>query len=171
MNKRALACFVIVLLAAFLVCGCGTAQKKMQTEVTGIKSRVETLESRVETVESKQAEVERTTAEQAMAIDDIKSVAQPQPGTNISVKPRAGAYAGKMKDIQRALKTAGYYDGKIDGIKGKGTKKAIKDFQRANGLQIDGVVGSRTWELLSRYLSAVNEPAMSAQAGGDEGIK
>ncbi len=169
MGRKSLVGLSVIILAVFIISGCGTSQKKVQSEVTGIKTRVETLESRVEGVESKQADVERMTAEQAQALDDLKSVNMSQPNTNISVKPREGARAGKMKEIQQALKNAGYYDGKIDGVKGKNTKKAIKDFQKSNGLQADGVVGRRTWDLLSNHLSAAS--AVPASPSGDEAVK
>ncbi len=169
MGRKSLVGLSIVVLAAFVISGCGTSQKRVQSEVTGIKTRVETLESRVEGVESKQADVERMTAEQAQALDDLKSVRVPQPNTNISVKPRARAYTGRMKDIQQALKNAGYYDGKIDGVKGKNTKKAIKDFQKASGLRADGVAGPRTWDLLSNHLSSA--PAVQTYPSGDEAVK
>lgn len=172
MGRKSLICLSVAILAAFIISGCGTSQKKVQSEVTGIKTRVETLESRVEGVESKQAEVERMTAEQAQALDDIKAAGASQVKTNISVKTREGARSGKTKDIQQALKNAGYYDGKIDGVKGKGTRKAIKDFQRANGLKADGVVGRRTWDLLSNHLSAAPANAAAPDSvSGDEGAK
>ena len=56
------------------------------------------------------------------------------------------------KNIQRALQNAGFYKGPIDGVIGPKTKEAIKEFQKANGLKADGVVGKRTWSKLSRYL-------------------
>ena len=169
MNKKGLALITIALLAAFIVSGCGTAPKKVQAEVTGIKTRVETLESRVESVETKQAEVERTTAEQAQALEDLKTSTSTQAKSNISVKTREDAHGSRMKDIQQALKNAGYYDGKVDGVKGKNTKKAIKDFQKANGLKADGVVGPRTWDLLSNYLSAAS--AVPASGSVEEAAK
>ena len=52
-----------------------------------------------------------------------------------------------------ALKNAGYYSGKVDGVKGRNTKRAIKAFQRDHGLVSDGVAGKKTWDLLSKYLS------------------
>jgi murein L,D-transpeptidase YcbB/YkuD len=167
MGRKSLVCLSVAILAAFIISGCGTSQKKVQTEVTGIKTRVETLESRVEGVESKQAEVERLAAEQAQALEDMKSAGMSQAKTNISVKPREGARSEKMKDIQQALKNAGYYNGNVDGVKGKGTKRAIKEFQKANGLRADGVVGRKTWDLLSKHLSA----AAPGSVSGDEGIK
>jgi len=58
----------------------------------------------------------------------------------------------KAKQIQLALKNAGYYSGAIDGKIGKVTKDAIKAFQRANNLIVDGKMGKKTWELLRKYL-------------------
>jgi murein L,D-transpeptidase YcbB/YkuD len=55
-------------------------------------------------------------------------------------------------EIQTALKKAGFYKGVIDGQIGTQTKEAIKKFQQANGINPDGVVGSRTWVLMQKYL-------------------
>jgi peptidoglycan hydrolase-like protein with peptidoglycan-binding domain len=59
----------------------------------------------------------------------------------------------KNRQIQTALKNAGYDPGTIDGKLGQKSKKAIKDFQTANGLKADGKVGPKTWSKLSTYLS------------------
>ncbi len=56
------------------------------------------------------------------------------------------------KEIQEALSKAGFYAGTLDGVIGPGTKEAIRKFQEANQLTPDGVVGSKTWTLLVRYL-------------------
>ena len=61
--------------------------------------------------------------------------------------------ADRAKDIQRALKSAGFYDGAIDGKIGPKTKTAIGVFQKAKGLVADGKVGPRTWTELSKYLN------------------
>lgn len=58
-----------------------------------------------------------------------------------------------LKQIQRALKSAGFYQGSIDGKIGPKTKAAIIKFQKANGLKADGIVGKRTSAELNRYLS------------------
>ena len=55
-------------------------------------------------------------------------------------------------EIQTALKKAGLFKGVIDGKIGPETKEAIKRFQQANGITPDGIVGSKTWALLSKYL-------------------
>ena len=55
-------------------------------------------------------------------------------------------------EIQTALRNTGFYAGKIDGVIGHQTKTAIKAFQQAEGLNPDGVVGSRTWKKLQKHL-------------------
>ena len=50
-----------------------------------------------------------------------------------------------IKQRQLNLKTYYYYYKKaIDGIEGVGTKEAYKNFQRDNGLAVDGIYGSNT---------------------------
>jgi len=56
------------------------------------------------------------------------------------------------KEIQTALKNAGFDPGSIDGRMGPRTRQAIKDFQKSKGLVPDGVVGPKTWASLGKYL-------------------
>jgi uncharacterized protein (TIGR02594 family) len=49
-----------------------------------------------------------------------------------------------VREIQQALAQAGFDPGHIDGIRGRKTIKAIKDFQQANGLEPDGISGPLT---------------------------
>lgn len=44
----------------------------------------------------------------------------------------------EVKQLQAALNTLGYGAGTVDGIAGPGTKGALQDFQKANGLLADG---------------------------------
>lgn len=67
--------------------------------------------------------------------------------------PPAGPYKPTVSQIQTALKNAGYYTANIDAKSGPKTKQAIREFQKANGLKADGIVGPRTWDLLGKYLS------------------
>lgn len=39
--------------------------------------------------------------------------------------------------------------GAIDGVFGSKTAQAVRDFQRENGLVVDGIIGPRTWAVLS----------------------
>ncbi len=56
------------------------------------------------------------------------------------------------KEIQTILKKTGFYSGPIDGIFGPQSRKAIKAFQKAKGLQVDGLCGMKTRELMLPYL-------------------
>lgn len=57
-----------------------------------------------------------------------------------------------VKQIQTALKNAGFEPGPIDGKLGPRTKRAIKEFQKSKELTPDGVVGYKTWGELRKYL-------------------
>jgi peptidoglycan hydrolase-like protein with peptidoglycan-binding domain len=70
--------------------------------------------------------------------------------------PPSGPYKPSEIEIQTALKNAGFYAGSIDGKIGPKSKKAIEDFQSANGLKVDGKVGAKTWEVLGKYLSVAS---------------
>ncbi len=57
------------------------------------------------------------------------------------------------RDIQSALKNAGYYSGTIDGKLGKMSKKAIREFQFDHSLKVDGIPGQITQQALAEYLA------------------
>lgn len=159
---------VASVLAVSMIAGCGTVPKQFKAEVSDIKSRVDTLETRVDSVETKTSDAERSALEQARMIEDMKARSERQVGTNVSVKRSSGLKSREgIKDIQTCLKNAGFYNGKIDGIKGRQTRKAIKEFQSANGLTADGVVGPKTRDALARYTSGV--AAQSTGTGTEEG--
>jgi peptidoglycan hydrolase-like protein with peptidoglycan-binding domain len=51
--------------------------------------------------------------------------------------------------MQRLLVDAGYSPGPADGIFGSKTERAVKEFQSAKGLRVDGLVGSNTMKALT----------------------
>lgn len=59
-----------------------------------------------------------------------------------------GSSGPVVKQLQQRLKDKGYNPGTIDGVFGLGTKAAVRSFQKANGLEADGVVGQKTWNAL-----------------------
>ena len=52
--------------------------------------------------------------------------------------------------LQVALKARGLYAGPVDGIAGPQTKRAVRTFQRRNGLVVDGIAGPQTRQALGR---------------------
>ncbi|RXZ01780.1 peptidoglycan-binding domain-containing protein [Fictibacillus sp. S7] len=55
-----------------------------------------------------------------------------------------------VKRIQARLSDANI-DVSIDGMFGSKTKMAVEKFQKKFGLQMDGVVGPETWNILFNY--------------------
>ena len=58
--------------------------------------------------------------------------------------------------MQKRLKSLGYYSGSIDGDYGNGTKTAVKNFQKRNGLKETGKVNSDTLKKLNSSSGATN---------------
>ena len=65
-------------------------------------------------------------------------------------RPRTVIYAetvytddATVAAVQRRLARAGYYHGAIDGVIGRGTRSAIRAFERNNGLPMDGRIDRR----------------------------
>ena len=66
---------------------------------------------------------------------------------------KKGSAGEQVKTIQRILKTMGYEDqyGKaleVDGDFGSKTDYALRAFQKANNLEVDGSCGKATWTAL-----------------------
>ncbi len=73
--------------------------------------------------------------------------------------------SARVREIQQALKAAGFDPGTIDGRMGQHTKTAIHDFQVAQGLEPDGKVGPRTWSKLESFLNGSANTPTNTKAG------
>lgn len=71
-----------------------------------------------------------------------------------------------VKKVQKRLKKLGYYSGSIDGDYGNGTKTAVKNFQKRNGLTVNGKVNSKT---LAKLNSSDAKKATSSDSDGGSG--
>jgi murein L,D-transpeptidase YcbB/YkuD len=129
---------VIALMVLTLgVTGCVTAFKNQEKE--NYEQTVMNLQSKISSLEADlyKDKAENTALKQKIAVLEKKEVRMPN-----------------AREIQTALKKAGFYSGAIDGQVGTQTKEAIKKFQEANKINPDGVVGSKTWAILVKYLEA-----------------
>lgn len=64
---------------------------------------------------------------------------------------RSGMEGTDVALLQQFLAQKGYYNkDKTDGIFGRLTEKAVKDFQDDNNLQVDGIVGPQTFSAISK---------------------
>lgn len=59
-----------------------------------------------------------------------------------------GMTGSNVKAVQEKLNSFGYNAGPVDGIFGPKTLQAVKSFQAAKGLAVDGIVGIQTWSAL-----------------------
>ncbi len=59
-----------------------------------------------------------------------------------------GSQGSEVKTLQSKLNSIGSYGLVVDGIFGNKTELAVKDFQKANELSVDGIAGPKTWSKL-----------------------
>jgi hypothetical protein len=73
---------------------------------------------------------------------------------------RRGSKGRWVGVLQNFLLGRGHYKGKVDNSFGKLSDAAVRRFQRANGLKVDGVVGNQTWgTAMALGLELVESPA------------
>lgn len=70
---------------------------------------------------------------------------------------QVGVRNSQVKIVQTMLKNMGYFKNtKVTGYYGSITKQAVKKFQKANGLTVDGIVGNATMKALNKKTSSKN---------------
>ena len=120
----------------FSLNGCSKTRKNKDLEIQGLRNQVSALESQGTIKDEGVSSVSESSLSANQAPEKISDTKQ---------HPSA-------KQIQAALKNAGYYQGAIDGKMGKVTREAIRSFQKANNLSVDGKVGKKTWAALKDSL-------------------
>lgn len=81
-----------------------------------------------------------------------KSEKVPAPKVSHVKNKKEQKFSQHILSVQKALKTAGFDPGSLDGKMGGKTKLALMHFQTAKGLKPDGVIGPQTWEKLEPFI-------------------
>ncbi len=77
-----------------------------------------------------------------------------------------GSRGSDVVAVQQKLRQWGYYHGFVDGVYGSATYRAVRSFQRRNGLRVDGIVGPRTWAALGLWRAPAPQKAAPTGARG-----
>ncbi|MBP7835895.1 MAG: peptidoglycan-binding protein [Candidatus Omnitrophica bacterium] len=140
---------IIAFIAAISLFGCGKKQQSLEEMQQPMS--METLT----TMSGTTAQAPEARAPEAKVEVGTPIVVK---GAKLEALPPSGPYKPTPVEIQTALKNANFYTGAIDGKIGPKTKKAVAEFQKANGLAADGRVGPKTWSVLSKYLTLESTP-------------
>ncbi|MDP9195404.1 MAG: peptidoglycan-binding protein [Pseudomonadota bacterium] len=94
--------------------------------------------------------------------DDYTSSARSPEDKGIDWKSRGTASEERMNrsqimEVQRALKSAGYDPGPVDGVLGPRTRSALQEFQRNGGLDVTGRLDQETLSALDVDVDAQND--------------
>jgi peptidoglycan hydrolase-like protein with peptidoglycan-binding domain len=134
-------CLITVFLSllVFLAAGCATSAKKQTTD----------------TRSAAYEKTQKTYQSSAPIFDYADEGSQASGSYGPPAEKTASGLNTQLstKQVQRALKNSGFYKGEIDGKIGPKTKEAIIKFQKAHGLNGDGMVGKKTSSELRNYLS------------------
>lgn len=127
------------------------AQQKDE-QITSLQRSLED-KSKEENLQAQLKEKERLASSLQKALDkEAKEKAKLAERLDVLTGKYRSASNAYVKQVQIALQNAGYGPGAIDGRMGSRSKKAIRDFQKDNGLNITGKIDKSTWEKLRIYL-------------------
>ncbi len=120
---------------------------------------IKRLQSDVGLLDQRMSQLERASLQPPSAASwpepSSTSASTAPEGSSVKVAVAAAAASSAQyskHEIQQALKNAGFYNGPVDGKIGPMTQEAIRQFQQAHGLKVDGVVGTQTWQQLAPYV-------------------
>lgn len=137
------ASFLIFIFSIFAA-GCATTRPR-QAPGADLSQQVGQMQAQLQARDQQIQDLQAQLDSYGRAVDRGLSVGKPKAVSN----PMIHVPGVTPKELQTALKKAGCYSGPVDGDLGRKTKKAIKEFQKKHGLAADGVVGEKTWTLLS----------------------
>ena len=149
---------LILIVFCFILSGCATTQRSVNPDIQNMQSRIEFLEEEIrvkdQEIGSMQDELREIYRKDTAGYDRAEISAK-KAKTRVNddqLKETIRVDGVTAKQVQRALKNAGFYQGNVDGKVGPKTKEAIKAFQQKNNLTADGIVGKGTWSKLKKNI-------------------
>ena len=148
-----------LVIAVFVIAGCASSQQpsavnQLQIKVAQLERKVEEKDQEISDLRDSMDQMSSSQTSMddmvipAASIDDSLEASSVRSGNDGEII----RVAASTRDVQTALKNAGYYEGAIDGKVGQRTKQAIAKFQQDNNLKSDGIVGKKTWSELKAHL-------------------
>ena len=93
--------------------------------------------------------------------------------TPVTTNPNTLKYGdsgSRVTEMQTALVKLGYNTNGVDGRFGAGTQRAVISFQKDNGLEADGLAGTKTLELLYKKADGTSSSSGSSGSGTSSGL-
>lgn len=84
----------------------------------------------------------------------VSKMVEPLP-EDVPALSRVGSRGAEVEAIQETLKEYGLFDGPVTGYYGTQTEAAVRRFQRARGLTVDGIAGPQTLGALGISIGAL----------------
>ncbi|BBD64656.1 peptidoglycan binding domain-containing protein [Nostoc commune NIES-4072] len=75
-----------------------------------------------------------------------------------------GDQGPSVRNLQQKLKTAGFYQSSVTQVYDASTQEAVRRFQKAAGLPVDGIVGANTLQKLETWQAKKTTAVRSTQA-------
>lgn len=94
------------------------------------------------------AETPAPVIESAITMDEAVIAYTPAPTVAFTKQLKYESKGELVKDVQRRLTELGYYEGNISGNFLGHTRNAVKALQKQNALEVDGIIGEATWNVL-----------------------
>ena len=151
--RRGVYVFTTVFLGTLvLTTGC-TTKKRHQRDITTLQTQIGTLQADVSRLDQslKDTELALKAVQERGGTPAVGTSSVLGQFTEGAIYRTPSGFELPAAAIQHALKGAGYYQGTIDGKVGSRTKEAIRNFQKDQGLEADGVCGRQTWAKLKSF--------------------
>lgn len=79
-----------------------------------------------------------------------------------------GDKSAEVTALQKQLQATGYFDGPVTGYYGTLTQQAVKDFQKTQGLTVNGIADEATLQALNPETSTDSQPEVSPTQSSQE---